>query len=556
MPHLPRIDPQTIALPAILALAAIVFGSGILYGLPQEMDADEGLFVVGAAKMLADGTLDPRWYGIPASMLMYALAAIFALMGVIGVAIGAFDSLGELGQLFLRDVTLFHAAGRTLTVLTTLPCMPIMWRIMRQLEIDRRFAYLALLTFCLSPLIVRYASLIRGDIYQMLFNLVSLWFALRALDQKHFYRDMTIAGACVGFALTNKYPGVLGAVPVIGAAIILLVRKQITFKIAALSLGLAALASLAAAFLTGPFLFLNFEGVLGGLAAEGRAAHLGQTNQGLGFAVNFYVLDVLPGAVSVVGAVLALAGLTWFAPKVAFQRGGVLVGALFFAYLIFIASLNLYWQRWAIPLVPLAAIGIALALSRLFEMIAERLRLRLASLIVAPILILAPLAHVTYIDATARAFNQDTRTRSMAWIREHLQPGTTILLEAFSPALSTEEFDVRVPNQGRIRPWSEQSGRVRVIANFGHHAEQWPGSAESYLAAARAAGVQYITTSEWPGLYAANSDQYPRQHLFYETLAHELRLVQAFGPAPNELGPPVMLYSLDPPEPARTQREN
>lgn len=492
-----KLNAHSIALGAILGFAAIVFGSGIFYGLPQEFDADEGIFVVYAAQMLADGTLDPRWYGIPASMLMYALATIFAVIGVVGVAIGAFDSLGELGQLFLRDVTLFHAAGRALTVLTALLCVPIMWRIMQRLKIDRRFGYLALLVFCLSPLIARYASIIRGDVYQMFFNLLGLWFSLRVLEQKHFYRDIAIAGACVGFALTNKYPGVLGAVPVIGAAIILLVRKQISFKRAAVGLALAGAASLVAAFLTGPFLFLNFEGVLGGLMSEGRPSHLGQTSQGLGFAINFYLIDVLPGAVSVVGALLALASLTWLAPKTSLQHGALLLGALFFAYLLFIASLNLYWQRWAIPLVPLAAIGIALALSQLFQMLGERPKIRLATLIAAPILILAPLAQATYADTTARAFNRDTRTRSMDWIRENLPRGTTILLEAFSPALSIEEFDVRVPNQGAIKHWSERSGRARVIANFGHHAEQWPGSAESYLAAARAAGVQYVTTTEF-----------------------------------------------------------
>lgn len=542
-----KLNAHTFALGAILGFAAIVFGSGVLYGLPQEFDADELLFVVNAAKMLADGTLDPRWYGVPANMLMYALAAIFAVMGVVGVAIGAFDSLGDLGELFLRDVTLFHAAGRTLTVLTAVLCMPIMWRIMEKLEVDRRFGYLALLVFCLSPLIVRYSSIIRGDVYQMFFNLAGLWFSLRVLDQKHFYRDIAIAGACVGFALSNKYPGVIGAVPVIGAAIILLAGKHISLKRAAIGLAIAGVASLVATFVTAPFLFLKFQDVLGNLASEGRPSHLGHTNEGVAFALNFYLVDVLPGAVSVLGAVLALAGLTWFAPKGAFQRGALLVGALFFAYLLFIASLNLFWQRWGIPLVPLACIGIALALSRLAQMLGERAKLRMAISIAATILILTPLAQTTYAEATARAFNHDTRTRSMDWIGANLPAHTPILLEAFSPALSTEEFDVRTTAQGEIVRWADNSGRVRVIANFGHHAEQWPHPAESFIAAARAAGVRYVVTSEWPGLYAAESDVYPREHLFYETLSRELHLVHAFDPEPNELGPPIMLYSLDPP---------
>lgn len=533
-------------LAAILALAAIVFGSGVMYGLPQEFDADEILFVVTSTKMLADGTIDPRWYGVPANMLMYALAAIYALMAVIGVLIGAFASLSDIGQMFLRDVTLFHVAGRALTVVTALACMPVMWLIMKRLQVDRRFGYVALLVFCLSPLIARYSSVIRGDVYQMFFNLLGLWFSLRALDQKNFLRDMAIAGACVGFALSNKYPGVIGAVPVIGAALILFVRKQVPFKRAAIALLIAGAASLVATFITAPFLFLNFQGVLGGLAAEGRPSHLGQTSTGLGFALQFYVLDVLPGAVSILGAILAIAGLTWFAPKPALERGGILVGALFFAYLIFIASLNLYWQRWAIPLVPLAAIGIALALARAWEMLLERGQIRLGATILAPLLILAPIAYTTSVDATARAFNRDTRTRSMEWIQANVPHGATFLLEAFSPALSTEDYDVRVPNLDQIKRWSDNSGRVRVIANFGHHAEQWTGSAESYIAAAREAGVQYITTTEWPGLYAAESATYPERHAFYDALARDLHLVQAFEPQPGELGPPIMIYEIDP----------
>lgn len=551
-----KLSQHSVVLITIMALAAITFGSGIMYGLPQELDADEILFVVNAAKMLADGTIDPRWYAIPASMLMYLLAAIFAFMGVVGVAIGAFDTLGELGELFLRDVTLFHAAGRTLTVFTSLLCIPVMWRIMEELEVDRRFAYLALLTFCLSPISVRYSSVIRGDMYQTLFNLIGLWFAIRALDGKHFFRDMIIAGACVGFALSNKYPGVIGAVPVIGAALILLARKQIDLKRAAIGLAVAGFASLVATFITGPYIFLNFQGVLVGLMGEARPSHLGHTSQGLTFALSFYLAEVLPRAISILGALLGLAGLTWLAPKTAFNRGALLVGSLFFAYLLFIASLNLFWERWAIPLVPLACIGMALALARIFELIGDRRKLRLAMSIAAPLLIWTPLAPVTYVDATARAFNRDTRARSMEWIVENLPRGTPILLEAFSPALSSEEFEVLTTASNDIVRWADRSGRVRIIANFGHHAEQWTGSPESFLAAARAAGARFITTTEWPGLYSRERDIYPRQHHFYETLARELRLVQAFEPAPGELGPPVMLYALDPPASTPSPSEN
>ena len=56
--------------------AFIWFASGIFYGLPQELDPDEQLFVRGAGNILANRTLDPGWYGAPAQLLVYLLERV------------------------------------------------------------------------------------------------------------------------------------------------------------------------------------------------------------------------------------------------------------------------------------------------------------------------------------------------------------------------------------------------------------------------------------------------------------------------------------------------
>src|SRR4051812_3116690 len=61
---------------AILLVALYLRLHGIGFGLPALNDPDELMFELGAIRMLRSGTLNPGWFGHPATTTMYILALI------------------------------------------------------------------------------------------------------------------------------------------------------------------------------------------------------------------------------------------------------------------------------------------------------------------------------------------------------------------------------------------------------------------------------------------------------------------------------------------------
>lgn len=51
----------------------------IPFGLPMEFDPDERIFTGAALRIVTQRTLDPSWYGAPASTLIYSLAVLFEI---------------------------------------------------------------------------------------------------------------------------------------------------------------------------------------------------------------------------------------------------------------------------------------------------------------------------------------------------------------------------------------------------------------------------------------------------------------------------------------------
>ena len=78
-----------VALWLLLGLALVLRLVIVRYGLPQEFDPDEEIFVRAALRMIRVGSLDPDWYGQPGSTLIDGLAALYAAHGLLGVLSGA-----------------------------------------------------------------------------------------------------------------------------------------------------------------------------------------------------------------------------------------------------------------------------------------------------------------------------------------------------------------------------------------------------------------------------------------------------------------------------------
>ena len=134
-----------------------------------------------ALRMLADGSLDPAWYGAPAQPLMYILGAIYAGYILVLDHLGFIASLSDAGQFYFDNQSGFLVLGRLVSVFSAASCVVLVVAIAREARVGMPAVVGAILTFTLSPLVLSFSSIIRMDFQQILFNLLTVYFCLRAI---------------------------------------------------------------------------------------------------------------------------------------------------------------------------------------------------------------------------------------------------------------------------------------------------------------------------------------------------------------------------------------
>lgn len=527
----------------LLCAAAVLYLSSVMYGLPQELDSDERLFFNAAVELLQNGTLDPDWYGAPAQPLIYLLALIIAFIAVIGTIFGQFETFADVGPYFLDNVTLFYAAGRIANVAVTLACLWLTDRLIRKIGIDGLWRWIALVLLCLSPLWSNYASIVRMDMMQIFFMLAILLFCIDAIARKSPIRNLVLAGACLGVAVTSKYPAIVSVVPIITSAALLIRSNTWSLRDAIRALALAAAASLAAAFVTGPYLFLNFAGVLQDVIWEARDSHLGYTGRGFFPQFSYYMLDVLPSALTSFGFVLGLAGLVAIGRR---SEAGMLIGIFAAVYLVFISSLSLQWARWTLPLLPLLVVGIAAGGQAVETYLHKNFadsRVKSGFSSIFAICALVFLAPTTISVTQARATNNDTRVEALNWIEANIPPGSQILSETYAPALRVDLFELHVPsNQVGIDYWRNRSKRARPYGFYGRFPKGWAGDVNGFREALAAREIEYVVMSDgFFSRYAEDQDNASSESRFYEVIFEDYQQIKSFEKSRFKLGPEILV---------------
>ena len=254
-----RVGVVPLAVWGILGLALSLRLAVVSFGLPQELDADEETFVEAALHMVHERTLDPSWFGDPASTLLDVLAALYAAHGILGVLTGTARS-GRVGVPRLPGGRLPLLPGRT-PLHGTRRCRrhPRGLRDRaRAPDFDPLVGVASLVVAVRGSMIV-YSTTVRSDMLQILFLLLIVYVTTRALTRPTA-ASFGLAGACLGLAVTSKYPGLVGVVPILAAVGTLVWERKVGVGRALMWLVLAATTSVIVAFLVGPYLFLEFPG--------------------------------------------------------------------------------------------------------------------------------------------------------------------------------------------------------------------------------------------------------------------------------------------------------
>jgi hypothetical protein len=489
-----------IALITILALGLVLRLSALFFGLPQQLDPDERLSIMAAGRMLGgDRLLDPQWYGWPGYTLHTLLAFSFAAFAALQLALGQFETLRDLEALFYNAPDALFVIGRLWGAISGTLCILATYMLAKRV-LPRAWALAAATLVALSPTMLELSMLTRPDMLQILFMLLVMIFAIDAAeDPSARQRNFLLAGICLGLATASKYPG---AVAVLAILIAVSLEHGITIRERAISLGIAAGASVASVFISAPYLVLNLSGVLRDLANEGREFHLSATSPGFIDALWQYLTNALPHGTSAPVTWLGYAGLLalFFGPR----RHAIVIPSVFLGYLLFISVLNLYWERWVLPLIPLVAIGFVYIIFNVSERLSARVSGKQVSALAALIIVLAvvPLLSGTVSIAMAKAQNRDPRVVAYDWLMDNLPRGSSVLLESYTPQLSVDDFRVLVAREGSILSWADAERSKRPPGYFGSIGGGLSTRNHEFaVEELRVAGVEYVVVDGWYDRY-------------------------------------------------------
>lgn len=445
---------ETVLLLAILAVATAWRLHGVAFGLPALNDPDEPLFMMTAIEMLRNHSLNPGWFGHPGTTTLYCLAAIVLAVGGAGTATGRFPDIGDFAHAVYADPGIVFLPARLFFVVCGVACVFLLWKLGRQLG-GARLGLAAAALLAVNANHIELSQIIRTDMQATVFMLLATLSSL-AIAREGRMRDYLLAGLFVGLACATKWPAALIALSPLCAGLDRMRRDpRERYRLAAF-----AAASLGALLIASPYLVLDYDTVLRNLSGEARPVHPGATGGGFFANLRWYVANPFRASFGIAGLLLVAVGIVWKGPERRTWAIAVLPGYL--AFLVVVAAQALRWERWVVPLMPIACLAAARGLCGLADLLRTRSGYRGPWIEAAAVLALAlPMMHTASVKAAER--NNDTRQIASAWVRTHVPEGRSILVEHAAIDLLGGPWKFRFPlgSAGCVDARQMLTGEVR-----------------------------------------------------------------------------------------------
>lgn len=531
-----------LSLAVILGVALGLRVRGITFGLPYAYHVDEPTYI-SAALNLGAGVIGKQPNPTGFSNILFGEYALYFVLGRLA---GVFRTAADFESAYRADPSTFLVLSRlTSALLGTATVLVIYW--LGKTLRDRFTGLLAAAFLAVAFLHVRDSHYGVPDVAAALFVSIAVLGCSVGLKQRR-WRYIAFGAAAGGLAVATKWSVVWMMLPIILATVWLGVdfkrsgEKQQSPWMAVAAVGICLLGGL----LIGGFqLFIEpatyFEYALRE-ARSGEAGGFGiwqiDTIPGWFFYTKTlgYGLGVLMGGLALVGVINRL----WLTLRDR-DRLSFLLLAFPVTYFVVMGATRHYFARYALPLVPFAAVFAADGIVWL----ASRFSRRSRSLVwaVTTVFVLAAIAQP--LAASVRhdwlLTQTDTRTLAKAWIEANLPEGAKIAVDwpTHGPPLSTSE---------RAVPRSERVYDVTIVGGTGlsDHPIEWY----------RENGFDYLIASSFiyriPLVFP---EQDRERRAFYDSLGRELTQVQAFYPTNDESEPGFIFDEIYGPAISLWQRE-
>jgi 4-amino-4-deoxy-L-arabinose transferase-like glycosyltransferase len=524
-------------LTAILLVAAVWRLATVHFGLPALNNPDELFFELGAVKMLRGPTLDPGWFGHPATITFYALAVIDVLVFGVGWLTGWFASPAGFAKAIYLNPSWVILPGRIMIVCFGLLVIALTYRLGERL-FGSRSGLAAAAILALAPVHVVWSQIIRSDMMACAFMLLSMLAALRVAREGR-WRDTMMAAIWLAAAVACKWPFAVGAMAMAGAAALRWhdhpkERMGEFWRLVAF-----AVSSLVALVAMSPYLLISWRSVISDVTGEDQPYHLGASGGSIGWNTLWYLDHPLLASFGVAGLAAAALGLilVWRRRD---ARAILLPVAIVFSAVV--VSQHIVWERWVLPLLPILAIAAGHAAIWFHGRVTAVLARRWKEPVAFAVGIALGLAPLSTDVARGRELTHDTRQEATQWLMAHAPRGSSVMIEQFSfdlvgkgyaltfPAGDAGCLDVEKGLDGQIsfdRVQRLHSGRTNI--DYGTLA---PDKVSTCAA-------DFAIVSQYDR-YAAERRRFPRETAQYEALLARGKTLAVFRPESGRVGGPVV----------------
>lgn len=412
------------ALIVVVAVAMALRLWGSAFGWPGRAHPDEILYMPAALRMLADGSILPGGYHNP-HLFTNLCAALAASMIAGAKALGIVTEVGNAGAFVWGNPALFLLAARWLSAgmgALTVACVYWLGRRLHSPAAGLCGAALLAVNF----LHVRDSHFATNDVTMVLLVVVAIMASVRHLETP----SLPWAGACgaaVGLAFGAKYNGVL-AVASVAVSLALSWRSgRRTLIQAAMAALVSGVAALGAFLMTNPAVIAqpsNFIGSFWWQASLADDPWPGQRQ----WPVPLLIAQTVWLGAGALGIAFCVAGVV-----ICLRRRPALAAVVIATpaiYVAYFATIDLFFARFALPLMPIVAIfagaGVAALSARLSTGLGpgpRRWALPLASALIAA----EPAARAVWLDVLLT--RTDTRRDVGEWLSTHAA-GRRVLADA------------------------------------------------------------------------------------------------------------------------------
>ena len=331
---------------AVLAVGAALRFWNIDAGLPSRISVDEPVITDHAIRMMRTGDFNPRFWDYP-GLYIYLQMVVGCLRFITGAMSGLWRSLDQFHaeHLFLW-MRMLNAAIGTLTV-------ALVYR--AGLRWGYWVALTAMAIFAVWPNHVRESHFALTDVPVTFLTVVALLLSFRAHDTGR-WRWFFASGAIVGLAAATKYNGVY-------TLLLPLLAAGTTKAPAASRVGRGAVAIAASAFgflLGSPYALLDLPGFLNGFGKLSTYYQARPLSEGASIYIGH--LRVASGQI---GILTIAAGILWGTVRAIRDKdiGSWALIAIFpLTYLVSVATKQLIFARYLLPMIPFLCLIMALVL--------------------------------------------------------------------------------------------------------------------------------------------------------------------------------------------------